>query len=70
MNDEKLEELFNRAAKMSYLLGIATGGMLQLLMDSTIPNCQKESLSRLLEQIHKGIDELYYKDGETNDQTK
>ncbi len=70
MNDEKLEELFNRTGKMSYLLGMATGGMFHLLSDDRIANCQKEPLSRLLTELYKGIDELYYKDGETNDQTK
>jgi len=59
-DDTRFQTLVNRCTKMSYLLGVATGGIYHLIHDETVPYCQKEPLSRLLEMLHKGCDELYY----------
>lgn len=49
-----------RCSKMSYLLGVATGGIYNIIHDEAAANFQKEPLLNLLALLEKGIDELYY----------
>ena len=56
------QELIDRCAKMSFLLGLVTGGLLEFLRDTAIPNYQKEPMLELLTRVTNGIEELYYKE--------
>lgn len=58
----QLDELIDRCNRMSYLLGLCTGCLLELIGDSSIPNFQKEKLQDLLSRLYPSIDELFYKE--------
>ncbi len=58
----QLDELMERGNKMSYLLGLCTGCLLELVGDASLANFQKEKLQNLLQRLYPAIDELYYKD--------
>lgn len=62
MNEFTKEELEMRANKMSFLLGLCTGSLTELIGDENIPEFQKQKLKDLLSRIYPYIDELYYKD--------
>ncbi len=55
------EELIERCNKMSFYLGILTGGLYELLSsDYKLLDYQKKHISDLLDKVTKGINELYY----------
>lgn len=56
------QDLINRCTKMSFLLGLAMGALSDVMRDTTIANFQKEYISHALQDLYKGIDELYYKE--------
>lgn len=65
---ELISTNYARSAKMSYLLGIAIGGIYNIIQDETSDNFQKEPLLNLLGMLQKGINELYYSQDEKRDE--
>ncbi len=54
------QELINRCNKMSFLLGLALGSLTEIIRIETLPNCTKQPVVDALNQLMKGIEELYY----------
>lgn len=63
----QLDELMERGNKMSYLLGLCTGCLLELVGDASLANFQKEKLQDLLSRLYPSIDELFYQEKPKND---
>jgi hypothetical protein len=57
-----IQELIDRCTRMSLILGIVTGCLLELIRDDRLPNIMKEPLYELLTRVTNGIDELFYND--------
>ena len=56
-----IQELINRCTRMSIMLGMVTGCLLEITKDYRLPNFMKEPLYELLERVTKGIDDIIYK---------
>lgn len=55
------EELIVRCNKMSFYLGILTGGLYELLnSDHKLLDYQKRHIEVLLNRVTEGLQELYY----------
>ena len=57
-----IQELIDRCTRMSLILGMVTGCLLELIRDDRLPNIMKEPLYELLTRVTNGIDELFYND--------
>lgn len=57
-----IQELIDRCTRMSLMLGMVTGCLLELIRDDRLPNIMKEPLYELLTRVTNGIDELFYND--------
>ena len=55
-----IQELINRCTRMSIMLGMVTGCLLEVIRDDRLPNFMKEPLYELLTRITKGIDDIIY----------
>ena len=55
-----IQELINRCTRMSIMLGMVTGCLLELIRDDRLPNIMKEPLYELLTRMNKGIDDIIY----------
>lgn len=55
-----IQELINRCTRMSIMLGMVTGFLLEVIRDERLPYFMKEPLYELLSRITKGIDDIIY----------
>ena len=62
-----IQELINRCTRMSIMLGMVTGCLLELIRDDRLPNLMKEPLLELLTRVTTGIDDLIYDNKPVND---
>lgn len=62
-----IQELINRCTRMSIMLGMVTGCLLELIRDDRLPNIMKEPLIELLTRVTTGIDDLIYDNKPVND---
>ncbi len=60
--DDKYKELIERGFKMSYWLGFVYSGLQALVHDHTVAGCQKDAIRVVLEQLHEGLDGIFYQD--------
>ena len=56
----EIEQLIEKCTKISLLLGMATGCLLELVRDERVPMFQKQPLIELLTRLSTGIDQIYY----------
>ncbi len=56
----KEDELTIRCQEMSFLLGIATGGLIGIINSTDQNFVEKKLLINLLDKLIKGIDKIYY----------
>lgn len=60
-----IKELMDKCTRMSILLGMVTGVLIEVVRDDRLPNILKQPLFELLTRVTNGVDELYYnKDAE------
>lgn len=57
---DEYDELLERCNKMSFLLGIVTGCLIEFTKDKTLSKVEKKPMMDLLRRVSYGIDELYY----------
>lgn len=60
-------ELVMRASKMSFLLGLATGGLSELIRLDLRPQEQKQPTIDLLNKLMEGVGQLYYPETKPNE---
>lgn len=61
MNDTKeIKELVERCHKMSYWLGFTYSAMIAMLNDNTLANCQKETISCLVDMMAPAMNDIFY----------
>lgn len=54
------EDVVSRCNKMSFLLGLATGGLSELIRLDLRPQEQKQPTIDLLNKLMLGVEQLYY----------
>lgn len=55
-----IQELINRCTRMSIMLGMVTGCLLEVIRDNRLPNFMKEPIYDLLTRLNNGIDDIIY----------
>jgi hypothetical protein len=64
MNKDEIEALISRNSRMSYLLGFATGILLELVSSDAVPDPYRGRLRNVVDDITLEINSLYYSDHE------
>lgn len=54
------DDVVSRCNKMSFLLGLATGGLSEVIRIDRRPQAEKQATLDLLNKLMEGVEQLYY----------